>query len=619
MELLFGTVGGSETQKFIFEQLTTASLESNPGLQLQYVAGERVMLGGAFRAFHSWSEQDGGLRLYLDGEILYLNGAPTQHLGTTADELASVAKLYRRHGERIWEHLDGNFCLIIEDGQTVSIGVDLAGNRTLYYWLHEGVLAFHSYLLDLAPIYPGDLTEDFGTIANVLMCGSNLPGRTAFNEIQHLSPGCYLKFADGKVRSTEHFRLEFQPEFEGIGKEQLIDELNARLSASIKVGWRAAKNPVLPLSGGADSRYVVAEIARQVEDKQRLHTITWGMNPSKAGSDAIVAKQVAAVLGVENVWYEKRQDHLETEFERAIYLTSGEADIAIHYPDDSLLDRLLVQQHNFASMFRGETVFRRYLPLFTNRAVLAENDMSRMGLDTTYQELIDADIVQRLSEMHNSAMAALLAGLRSPTPTGRRDELYYSFRIRQILGTYNKARNAYLEVYNPLISRNVLEWIRRVPDHARIKRFLFLEAMSRAFPEVAHIPLATTSNLPPWRTRFRTEPKLSQFYRTWCEKPGWLDSLGNKQRVLQSLAAMEETAQVPQSTPSTQDGSRWKKLAKDTLPGRLLREMTLEKRFAASLPRYLMLARLAVLHGLLGRIYERKPAFQTASMLHENR
>ncbi len=249
--------------------------------------------------------QSGDVKLFLDGEILYIDGVPTTERGRSERELEQLAQLYRRYGEGLWQRLDGNFCLLIEEGRSLRIGVDLSGSRTLYYWVHDGTLAFHTHLLDLAPLFPGCLSEDWGSIGHFLNCGANIPGRTALEHIGHLSAGNHLHFFNGQVTIREHFRFEVVPSDALPPVERLTEQLADLMSEAIGVAWRAADRPVLPLSGGANSRYIVAELARQVDDRSLLRTITWGMYRDRPGSDVEAAAQVAAILGVEHVWHEK--------------------------------------------------------------------------------------------------------------------------------------------------------------------------------------------------------------------------------------------------------------------------------------------------------------------------
>jgi hypothetical protein len=596
-----------------FQSLLEASQESNPHITPVAESLSGLFLGRVSRAYTSWSGGNPRLQLFLNGEILYIGGQPTQRQGTTEAELAHVAALYGEYGARLWEHLDGNFCLVIRDGDTLRIGVDPVGTRAVYWWVWEDTLAFHSHFMDLAPCYPGHLTEDHGTIGNFLACGAYPPGGTAFREIHHLSPGSHLEFQAGQARVADHFRLECNGARDGESRDVLMDELSALLSRSIESCWRAAKSPVVPLSGGVDSRYITAELAHRVGDKSEIRTITWGERPERAGSDAVVAVQVAERLGLENVFHENLHNHLGIEWERALYLSSGEADVAVEYPNEHLFHQELALQLGFESLFRGDECYGRSPPLLSRRALLPVTNMVHLSLlESSYAGLLDQSVLQPMIQGQSEVLAALLSRLTSPTPTGRRDELYYAFRMRQVLAVYNRVKHAYQEVYNPHLARFLLDWMRGIPDSMRDDKILFRETCARNFPEIAAIPLASTGNLADWEARFQRDRSVIRFYYERCDAAGWLDRIGQKGGILGALRAIESHASAPisHSSPPLPKWRVWTKStlprAKSTLPGRFAAEMMSERRRAARFPRYPRIGRITVLHSLLGNIYARR-------------
>jgi len=131
---------------------------------------------------------------------------------------------------------------------------------------------------------------------------------------------------------------------------------------------------------------------------------------------------------------------------------------------------------------------------------------------------------------------------------------------------------------------------------------------------MAAIPYASRSdhNLPDWTLRWSSDPTVARFFHSWCSQPGWLDTLDTKPQILAALEALESAAAASTPVRERERFGRglhadWRGIAKRTYPGRLLRELTYERRYARSnLPLYLRLARLAVLHGLLGAVQRRR-------------
>jgi len=590
--------------------MVAASADSNPGLAPSVIADQAVRLGHVSRTFAAWHEQDADRSFYLDGELLSIDGRETRHRGSSSDELAAVARLYAVHGPEFWERLDGSFCLVVRDGSDFRVGVDVAGTRAVYWWYQDGLLAFHSHLLDLAPSYPGALVEDMGALGHFLECGHYPPGTTAYRAVHYLGAGQFLSVVGGEVAQRQHFAMVYRAVGDRESTDQLVDRLVELVSASVSKSWRSARNPAVPLSGGMDSRYLAAEVVRQAGDPDAVRTITWGEDRSRADSDAVIAARVASTLGIENTWCEKPQRHSAATFERAIYLSSGEADCAIHYPNDHVLHAELVDRFGFESLFRGDQLFGPNSPprIMTNRAVLPASFVVRLAVDDGYRDLIGPDVLEAMASEQANIFEAAAAGLESSTPHARMQEAWYEFGFRRELAPYNTVKNADLEMYLPFLDRPLLDWVRSTRDEQRSGKVLLRAALNRRFPELARIPFATRTNLPSWIERSRQDPSFAHFFREWCSRPGWLDTIGAKSRVLHTLEIM---AALPANaaSPPREHPRLWRQWAKKTIPGRLLREVTLERRYARNnLPPYLRLARLAVLHGLLGRIESRRAA-----------
>lgn len=607
MEILLGVLSPDGSGEAAFANLAAGTPIEHPDTFARAATGDSVLVGAVARRFAWWQDVDAEHSVHLDGEIFEIDGRPTSDGRGAAGDLEAVSRLFEAHGSAAWSRLDGSFLLIVRQGATIHAGADVAGTRGVYWWEQGGTLAFHSRLLDLVPSYPAEIQEDWGAVANYLATGLYPPGRTAISGIRHLGAGQHVEMRASGATGGRHFRLAFTEQGPA-RRTELVDELIANVEAAVATRWRAAVEPVVPLSGGVDSRYLAAEIVRQAGTSS-VRTITWGEAPDRANSDAQVASTVAAALGAEHAWRDKVQLHTMESFERSIYLSSGECDQAIHYPGDDQFYRRLHDQQGFSSLFRGDECFG-YERLITDRAVAVLGGVGRVSAAGAYAGLLAPELLGLLASASEAVMNEAMSGLASRTPTGKRDELWYEFGIRRLLAPYNAVRHQDLEVYTPFLDRRLLEWLRRVPEALRAEKRLVREALSRRFPNVASIPYATRDNLPSWPGRAREDPSFTVFLRDWFSEPGWLDAVGSRPAVLERIARL--SAGGP-SAP----GSAWRRdlrtLLNKSAPSRIAFELALRRRADRNaLPNYLQLARLAVLHGLVGRARSRHRAVPTA-------
>lgn len=615
MQSLFGVVGPEARALPVFGHLFELTGESNPGIDLETETAPGITVGRHVRTWGRWDEPSGDLTVLVDGEVRLIDGAETSDRGTSEAELASIAALYRRHGPAVWDRLDGSFCLIIRDGGSVRIGFDVAGTRAVYWWAADGLVAFHSRLLDLAPAYPGDLRVDEAGVAGFLADALYPRDTTAFEGIRLVGSGQVLEIEsalDGS-RALARSYFHFVPVSRRSDRPMHVaaDELNELLGSAVARSWRAAVRPVVPLSGGVDSRYLAAMAVHVAGDPARVETITWGEEPTRPGSDAVIAPQVADALGVSNLWCEKRHAHRRDTVERALYLTSGEGDGVLNYPSEHEVHEGFVEDHGWQSLFRGDQMFGEAHRLLTQQAALPAAKVTRLELDGTYARLLDVDLWRSMSERQGGLLAQWQADLTADSAQGRLYELEYQTVFRRELFPYNTLKDIHFEVYTPFLDRQVLDWVRGLPDDYRSEKRVFRAALDRRFPALSGIPFASRPNVTDWQTRARTDPALARSFRELCDQPGWLDTIGAKARVIDGLEALEAEAQastgrdaglVGPLNPATRRrlSEVMRDAARATRPGKLVRERTIERRAVASRSMFQRLSRLVVVHVLVG-------------------
>lgn len=604
MELLFGVMGRGPLVHPTLARLAAYSTGSNPGIKLVTVTDGDVALGHAARRFISLSGEDPRLTFHLDGEIRSIGGVHVSPDVRNEELYRRLEVEHRRDRDRFWEKLDGSFCLIVRDDRDCSIGVDVAGTRSVYWWSRDGIVAFHSHLADLAPSLPGSLSEDSGALASFLGAGIYPPQRTAFSQVAHLGAGQYLQFdAEQPPQVRDHLSIVYEKATASGSRVRPVDELIGLISVSVATAAAWMQRPVVPLSGGLDSRYLLAEFAEHAPDASAIATITWGEDRRRPDSDALVAPRIAAMIGASNTWFEKRQYPSPESFARAIYLSSGEANCAIHFPDDHGLHALLAAK-GFGSLLRGDECFGNGPTLLTRQAAFAVNGIARLRVNGGYAAMIEPGRLERMADAQRGDLATMMARVRSATATGARDEIRYAMVVRRVLASYNRVKHADLEVYTPFLARPILEWLHATPDSMRFDKKLLRSALARHFPHLAALPFAARSNLPNWDLRWRHDPRLVGFYQDWCSKPGWLDVIGSRAPVLAELNRASHAASLPFVAQAASNGSDWKALLKRTLPGRAMRELTIERRYQAS--SYERISRLAVLHRLIGDVEQRR-------------
>lgn len=200
------------------------------------------------------------------------------HRFSTHTDTEVILHLVEEHGPACLRQLNGQFAIAIWDvrRQELFLARDRLGIRPLFYTLHDGRLLFGSEIKALLA-YPGvRAAMDPVSLAQTFTFWSPLAPRTAFEGIQELPAGHYLRVREDTVEVERFWSLDFtaepagrrsaddyQQEFESL----LIDAARIRLRADVPVGAY--------LSGGLDSSLTTAVIRNYSDSRLETFSIAF--------------------------------------------------------------------------------------------------------------------------------------------------------------------------------------------------------------------------------------------------------------------------------------------------------------------------------------------------------
>ena len=149
---------------------------------------------------------------------------------------------------------------------------DRVGIRPLFYTQQPAGLVFGSEIKALAASGLVPLTIDPQVLKQIFTFWTPLPGRSAFEQIYEVPPGCYV-VVDSESMQVRHYWQWPCPSPENLytgSREALIEELGAMLEDAIRIRMRADVPVGSYLSGGLDSSGVSAITLSQFNPD--LHT-----------------------------------------------------------------------------------------------------------------------------------------------------------------------------------------------------------------------------------------------------------------------------------------------------------------------------------------------------------
>ncbi|MFO0725583.1 MAG: asparagine synthase (glutamine-hydrolyzing) [Myxococcota bacterium] len=249
------------------------------------------------RASQPFVSLDGTLSLTFNGEIYNYRELRAELLQAgvslrTSSDTEVILELYRLHGAKAVERLNGMFAFAIWDSakRELFLARDRVGKKPLYYAQDGERFAFASEVkaIFLAPGFQPEM--ELANLPEYLVFGYCGTPRSFFKGVQKLPPSCTLSLRAGqRPKLSRYYRFEdTYPRPIGIedAKEAVRKAVGLaverRLVADVPIGAF--------LSGGIDSAVVVAEMAARTGP---VRTFTAGFTDDATYDERAPAREIA--------------------------------------------------------------------------------------------------------------------------------------------------------------------------------------------------------------------------------------------------------------------------------------------------------------------------------------
>jgi hypothetical protein len=150
----------------------------------------------------------------------------------------------------------------------------------------------------------------------------------------------------------------------------------------------------------------------------------------------------------------------------------------------------------------------------------------------------------RLPELREHS-AQIIQGLTDSCPcvdiTDRRDYFYFAVRLFHYHSRSAYCKRTVIDVRNPWLDRELLEFLAVLPAHYRIDREFYKRSVAALVPELMAIPPATRNSLENWSQIVQKDAAIQRFLRTHLiERPNSLYEILNPDAV---RALLEQAVQ----------------------------------------------------------------------------
>jgi len=226
-----------------------------------------------------------------NGAYIYLWGAPA-HPTVAKSALATwcvdvVAKqCYVRFRELL-----GSFALIVDEPQQnrLTFVSDVLGIRPLFLGKLRDRFVFGS---EVWPMQEAGLiqgTIDYNAVSAWIAYRYNCTSGSLFTELSRVAPGSAIVVQDGQCREISY--AKFVPESSSLPSVQVVEEVQSIVSSAMKILLSETSRACLALSGGYDSRYLLA-LAVSLKAPEALSVVTVATDEEERRIAAEVAKRL---------------------------------------------------------------------------------------------------------------------------------------------------------------------------------------------------------------------------------------------------------------------------------------------------------------------------------------
>ncbi len=400
-----------------------------------------------------------------------------------------LIKTYREGGCEALGHLNGGVCVAVweEDVQRLFLVTDFLGLRPLFYLHQPGRLAFASEikaLLALGWIQPSINEEALAEwLAFEVLDGD----RTLFTDIKRLPPGSMLRYENGQVRVHPYAHLGYSEGFADWSETQWIEAFIETLSQSLE---RRLVNPqgyALPISGGLDSRLLLALISTRFQ--RMLPLITYGERSSR---DINRARKLGNLLGYPHQFLVLDRDYPKKFSSACVERSEGFLNIVDSHGwilNTLPLSNQVLVLGNGADLFLN-TAEASYSPKVREisdpfEAYLAYiNDLFRLsewahwftpGFVNRYRDLPRLRIEEEIAQTPGATLSLKLDTHR-----------LFFYEVDYILHGLSVIRPRF-EYTEPYLDRDLVTLMLSLPPNLRAKRYLEKMALNYVSPQLARV------------------------------------------------------------------------------------------------------------------------------------
>ncbi len=374
---------------------------------------------------------------------------------------------------------DGCYALFRQDPDFFEIVSDPSGSRTIWYYIDDEQFVASTSQQAII-MYLGSFEFNHQVIPWILSTTGLGPDQSWDRRINLVRADSSIVLDKRSWTTRQRSNpIEFRPRQQS-DQAHREDVLQALRTAFDTIDLDLSKWMV-SLSGGYDSRSLLAIFDSMGLDMDGLGAVTWGTRAAldREDSDAVVARQIADHYGIDHHYFilDESTKPAEEIIDRFFRCGEGRVDHLAGYLDGFDLWRTLYEQ-DITGLLRGDEGFGLKVtavssPLTVRRSV-------KLAMCKDFSNLRD---YEQFGIPHQALPPHLQRQIGETLSTWR-DRLFHMYKLPIIVAALSDLKSPYLDQISPLLSRTILEVMRQLPDHLRDEKILFRQVVDSMGPDL---------------------------------------------------------------------------------------------------------------------------------------
>ena len=289
--------------------------------------------------------------------------------------------------------------------------------------------------------------------------------------------------------------------------QELFETIREAQSA---VPLTGARDVALALTGGLDSRIVLATLNRQ--EGQTFRSFSWGSQEDLPESDPAIARDLARAYGLPHS-----------------FLSFAAANVAKRADDWVVASELLSANMGYVAAGRDflrslpppelvltgdHLIGLSAIPESVDRAIEIVTSTPADGISDALLEVATDEAARHVREVYSRAVRRIVEESPADDPKSVQDHLYLQVHAPGWLFSPGFFKEPVVPVFRPLMLGTVLDLVAALPSALRSDKTVLVKMLRSHLPEVARFPVASSFSLIDWGYEAIREESL----RDWLEK-----------------------------------------------------------------------------------------------------